>query len=123
MHENKDIAKGHTYLVTKAYEATYPDPITMRAGDSIEVSDKEDNWQGWLWVWCTNQSGKSGWVPRGYVVQVEGVWRARYDYAAVELSVAVGEMIVVSQQESGWLWSTNEHGKSGWVPAENVKPC
>ena len=123
MHEDKGTNTPQTYCVTKAHRASYSDPITMRADDIIEVSDKEDDWQGWTWVWCTNEGGKSGWVPKGYVVPDEGVWRARYDYSAMELSVEVEERVEVSQQESGWVWCTNERGASGWVPVENVDAC
>ncbi len=124
MHEDRGTNTSQTYCVTKAYKAVYPDPITMRADDMIEVSDKEDDWQGWTWVWCTNQGGKSGWVPKGYVIQdKKGIWRARYDYSAMELSVEVEERVEVSQQESGWVWCTNERGASGWVPVENVDAC
>ncbi len=119
MHENKETNTPQTYCMTKTHTAIYLDPITMKAGDIIDVSDREDNWQGWIWVWCTNQSGKSGWVPKGYVVQNGEIWRACYDYSAVELSVEVGEKVEVLQQESGWIWCRNERGESGWVPAES----
>jgi uncharacterized protein YgiM (DUF1202 family) len=123
MHEDKETNTLQTYCVIKAHTAVYPDPITMQVGDIIDVSDKEDDWQGWTWVWCTNQGGKSGWVPKGYVIQDEGVWRARYDYSAMELSVEIGERVEVLQRESGWVECTNDRGARGWVPAENVDAC
>lgn len=123
MQKDENVHTKHICLVTKAHKAIYADPITMHTGDVIEVSGKEDNWQGWIWLWCTNQQGKSGWVPRGFVTQVDGIWKAGYDYSALELSVGIDERVIVLQKESGWLWCTKQNGESGWVPAENVAAC
>jgi uncharacterized protein YgiM (DUF1202 family) len=103
------------------YQAVYPDPITIEAGEPLMLSGKEDNWQGFIWLWCTNQHGKSGWVPQGYVLQTEHGCVARCDYDAIELNVQTGEALLVAQAESSWLWCANQHGKSGWVPADHVR--
>ncbi len=109
--------------IIKEHKAIYPDPITMHMGDVIDVSDKEDTWNGWIWIWCINQQGKSGWVPKSYVEYRDGIWKARYDYTALELSVSIGEIVTVMQEESGWLWCINQSGEKGWVPAESVVAC
>jgi hypothetical protein len=106
----------HYAYATTPYQAAYADPITMRSGEPLLFEGKEDNWQGWTWLWCTNQSGKSGWVPQNYVLQLESGYLARCDYNAIELSVQTGEILEISQAESGWLWCTNQSGQSGWVP-------
>ncbi len=103
------------------YQAAYTDPITMKAGEPLILSGKEDNWHGWTWLWCTNQQGKSGWVPQDYIIQSAKDSVARCDYTAIELSVRSAEVLLVAQFESGWLWCTNQRGQSGWVPAENVQ--
>ena len=75
-----------------------------------------------MWIWCTDQRGKSGWVPKDgidfHANSTIGI--ARYDYAATELTVAVGDELVVEREESGWLWCTDQRGKSGWIPAAHV---
>lgn len=46
----------------------------MRAGEELVVNGKEDAWNGnvnWIWVWCSNAEGKSGWVPEEYVVAID----------------------------------------------------
>ena len=106
--------------VIAEHAASYSDPITMRANEELTMSDKEDNWHGWTWIWCTNQAGKSGWVPKKYVERHEDKGIAHYDYDAIELSVHIGEEVLVAQFESGWLWCSNQQGRSGWVPAENI---
>ncbi len=107
------------------YQALYPDPISMRAGEPLTISEKVDYWNGnpdWVWVWCTDARGKSGWVPKVLIdVHSEGrTGIARYDYTATELTVTVGDELVVEREESGWLWCTDSQGKNGWVPADHV---
>jgi hypothetical protein len=44
------------------------------------------------------------------------------DYEATELSVSVDEKLVVTgEEESGWVWCTNQTGQSGWVLWDNVR--
>jgi uncharacterized protein YgiM (DUF1202 family) len=106
--------------VTTTYQAQYADPIHVRAGEPVEVSEKTDNWQGHTWVWCTDVRGKSGWVPQPYLIQRDRTWIVHRDYNAVELSVQAGETVQVAEAQSGWLWCTNAAGQAGWVPAANI---
>ena len=53
-------------MVVADYSAQFPDPISVNAGETFSVSDKVEPWNDnpdWLWVWCIDQRGKSGWVP------------------------------------------------------------
>src|SRR5437588_2132830 len=100
------------------YQALYHDPISVKAGEPLTISEKVDCWNGnpdWIWIWCTDSRGKSGWVPKGLIdfhaSRTAGI--ARYDYAATELTVTVGDELLVEQEESGWFWCTNSQGKSG----------
>ena len=107
------------------HQALYTDPISVKAGEPLTISEKVDYWNGnpdWIWVWCTDARGKSGWVPKGLIdVHADGtIGIARYDYTATELTVAVRDELVVGREESGWLWCTNSQAKSGWVPADHV---
>lgn len=111
--------------VTKDYHAQFLDPLTMRSGETLVISEKIDYWNGnpeWVWVWCSNERGKSGWVPRGTIeFDADGMTgKARYDYTARELTVAVGDELVIGREESGWFWCTDQRGKSGWVPIDHV---
>jgi len=118
---NAPVRVAHYGYVLASYVAAYADPITMKAGELLVLDGREDNWQGWTWLWCSNQQGKSGWVPQSYVKQTEQEgYVALYDYNAKELSVQIGEALLVAQFESGWFWCSDQHGQSGWVPAEHV---
>ena len=108
------------------YQAFYPDPIAVSAGESFTVSEHVEIWRGnpqWTWIWCTDQRGKSGWVPKANMAfNANGTsGTARFDYAATELTGAVGDVLVIEREESGWLWCTNQEGKSGWIPLDHVR--
>ena len=107
-----------TCRVVSDYTAAYPDPLFLSAGEELTTSEKESEWSGWLW--CTNQNGKSGWVPEAYVERKGNMCLALCDYDATELSVRAGEKLIMSKEASGWIWCTNKEGQSGWVPAEHL---
>jgi len=113
------------YRVIADYQAEFPDPISVSAGETFQVSEKVSLWNDnpdWIWTWCTNQRGKSGWVPKNVISHNSDSRTAiaRSTYSARELTVAVGEELVAHQEESGWLWCTNQQGEWGWVPLEHV---
>jgi hypothetical protein len=89
---------GYEFLAD--HQAVYPDPISMDAGEIVDISEKVDYWNGnlnWVWMWCRDRRGKSGWVPKAWIdVNTDGkTGTARYNYAATELTVAVGDELVV----------------------------
>ena len=49
------------YQVISNYDSAYPDPLVFRKGDMLKIGTKTSEWPGW--VWCTNENGKSGWIP------------------------------------------------------------
>jgi hypothetical protein len=105
--------------VISAHRSEFPDPLIFRTGEELRFADKETEWPGW--VWCTSQAGKSGWAPQAYVRREGDGGVALVDYDATELSVDVGQELLMGTQESGWIWCTDQAGQSGWVPAENVE--
>ncbi len=105
--------------VVVAYESAYPEPLVLKAGDSVRIGEKKSEWSGWLW--CTDSNGSARWIPASYVVRENDTGRMLRNYDATELSVTVGEELAVIRRESDWLWCTNKNGLSGWVPADNVQ--
>ncbi len=113
----------HTGQVIRDYQTEYPDPITVQAGERLEISERVSHWNGnpaWRWVWCTDPRGKSGWVPQSLIATTGQIATARYDYAATELTASAGETLHIAAEESGWLWCTNQQGAQGWIPADHV---
>jgi hypothetical protein len=101
------------------YTAAYPDPLKYKKGDIVELKAKESEWKGW--IWCKNKEGQERWVPRSYL-EIQGeVAQFNQDYDATELSVSIGEKLVIEKEESGWFWVSNKEKKKGWVPKENVR--
>ena len=116
-------ARGRGHIVAD-YAASNADPIAFAQGEAVVVSDRVDAWAGnpaWLWVWCTDARSKSGWVPAAYIQRRGEASVALREYRADELTVRAGEEVAVGADESGWLWCSNQHGHSGWVPRDHVE--
>jgi len=111
--------------VTSDYQTEFPDPIAVEAGEAFAVSARTSAWENnaaWIWVWCTDQREKSGWVPKN-IIQMDadgqtGTTRAAYN--ARELTVTAGQELVIEHEESGWFWCRDQQGKRGWVPLSHV---
>ncbi len=113
--------------VVKARQPENLDPLSVKSGEELQVSERQDAWQDnpeWIWVWCTDPRDKSAWAPFDLLEPLpgQGRYRARagYTYDAVELPVASGDEIVVNSEKNGWYWCTNSQGEQGWVPADHV---
>jgi len=108
--------------VITAYQAPYPDPIQVKAGDKVAIdSDQKTELPGW--VWCVNRAGKSGWTPEAYIERRGNEGYMRCGYNAIELTLHAGEMLTLHQAESGFYWATNQAGQQGWAPATHVELC
>ncbi len=105
--------------VSADYAAQYPDPLVVRQGDVLALGERGSEWPGW--VWCTAASGKSGWVPAGFIERRGESGRMRRDYSARELDVRAGELLTLHELEAGWYWVATQAGETGWVPARNVE--
>lgn len=117
--ERNSVDGRETGRVIGDYQLAFPDPLIIRAGEKLSIGEKKSSWPGW--IWCTNGKGHSGWVPERYLERKGKTGLALYDYDATELSVSAGEELALGKGESGWIWCTNQKGKSGWVPAEHVE--
>jgi len=106
--------------VISDYKSAFSDPLIIVKDEILTISVKESEWKEWLW--CINQFGKGGWVPEKYIERLnDKKCKALRDYDATELTVEIGEEIIISNEVSGWAWVTNKKGKSGWVPLENIQ--
>ena len=113
--------KDFLVQVTSNYQAPFPDPIRANQGDMVAIDvEKQTNIPGW--VWCTHESGKSGWVPEAYV-NIHGTnGKMICDYDAIELTVSIGNILTVHKEECDFYWVTDQSGKQGWVPVLHVEP-
>jgi hypothetical protein len=82
------------------YASAYTEPLAFSAGERLVTGERKSEWSGW--VWCTNQAGKSRWVPEKYVERRGDACVMLRDYEATELSVSIGETLVITgEEESG----------------------
>jgi uncharacterized protein YgiM (DUF1202 family) len=111
--------KGKKCLVIKNYSSPYTDPWVITKGEILSIGQKESEWSGW--IWCTNNDGKSRWVPENYLEIQGNTGKPNRDYNATELNINVGDELIIEEEEAEWYWVTNQQGKSGWVPIKNVR--
>ena len=104
------------YRAITSHAASYPNPLQARAGASLTCERSDSEWPGW--IWCASARGRSGWVPESWLRIEAGTCTLLRDYDAVELSVSAGEILTGSVVAEGWLWATDQHGQSGWVPLD-----
>lgn len=112
------------YRVIQDYRSPYPDPIIFLQGEQVAVGReyKDDpEWAGW--VWCRGENGQEAWVPKVYLQDrgEEGLFTT--DYNAVELSVSVGEQLLVYEIVNGFGMAEKEDGSRGWVPMKCLEPA
>ena len=100
--------------VSSAYKSAYPDPLQLKAGDEVRVTDKKSEWPGWLW--CTDRNGNAGWIPGLYIERSGDTGMLRTYYDATELTVEAGDEVEVLGEQSGWAWCRKTDGEQGWLP-------
>lgn len=116
-----DIDPKSPLRVIADYQAPFPNPIRVKAGDEITLDrDKKTDIQGW--VWGTDRTGVGGWVPESYIEPHGDRGMMRCDYDAIELSVHIGDILTFHKGESGFFWVSDKKGRQGWVPASHVEP-
>jgi hypothetical protein len=113
-------AKPEHYRVVRDYESPYPNSMSFLKGELVEVGQefKDDpDWENW--VWCEGNN-KKAWVPKQYIkiLGANGIFERDYD--ALELSVQVGEKLVIHEIVNGFGLSEKPDGAKGWVPMRNL---
>lgn len=104
-----------THRIIKSYSSAYPNPLKLCKGEAVTIAEKDCEWDGWLW--CTDTNGLQGWVPESYIDRDGESGTLLRDYDATELSVDIGEIIEVLNEESGWLQCRRSDGSVGWIPS------
>ena len=112
------ITLPHLARVSADYQAAYPDPLILAAGDSVRVIKRDPEFPGWLW--CTDQRGKSAWVPESYLDLRGNSGVLRQNYSSAELTVCAGEQLTLLKFECGWFWACRASGQPGWVPEKVI---
>lgn len=114
--------KTERYGVIKDYKSPYPDPIVFQKGEKVKVGQEfkgDPEWKNW--IWCEGKNNKKAWVPKQYIV-IDGMnGTFNKEYNAMEISVKVGERLVVYEIVNGFGMSEKTNGTRGWVPMKNIE--
>ena len=105
--------------VTKNHYSEFPNPLKLLKGERLSIGDKKTAFKGW--IWCTTESGNSGWVPENFLKRNKSQGIMNVDYDATELTAIKGERLSVLSEESQWLWCVDNKNRKGWVPRQNVR--
>ncbi|UCH32363.1 MAG: hypothetical protein JSV05_03010 [Candidatus Bathyarchaeota archaeon] len=114
--------KPEYYEVIKDYDSPYPDPIVFLKGEKVRVGQEfrdDPDWKNW--IWCEGKNDRKAWVPKHYIdIQgTNGIFNREYN--AMELSVEVGEKLIVYEIVNGFGMSEKTNGTGGWVPMKNME--
>ena len=118
-----ELSTGCEARVVRLHRSSPRPPLVVAPGDDLAVGERDDDWPAFVLV--TNTSGAQGWVPSRFL-ELDGDGRATpvRAYNTAELEVDPGQLLTVLEPDlgSGWLWSRDEAGREGWVPARCVEP-
>lgn len=110
------------FRVVKDWEAAYLDPIQLEKGDPIQITGRQDDWDGYIWLWAVSTSGRQGWIPDTLIVEGRNGPVAAKDYSAVELTCRTGQVLAGERETHGWVLCRSTDGSTGWVPRRNLIP-
>ena len=107
-------------VAVEDYDAVYPVALCLTAGEHVHTIRWDSEWPGW--IWCEAEDGRAGWVPERILERDRsGGASLTENFDGTEISICLGEHLVVEREESGWLWCRGSEGKVGWVPGNRVR--
>jgi SH3-like domain-containing protein len=105
-------------VITQKYKVQYPDPIQVKAGESVEVARADEDSPGWYW--CRAADGREGWMPWELLSSQRSPAVVLQDYSAKELAVQPGDEVEVQEVRHDWVLVKNAEGELGWVPKSHI---
>jgi hypothetical protein len=86
----------------------------VRQGERLSFERREPERPGW--IWCTDVSGKSAWVPENWVEIRGDSCAMKRDYDATELSLGAGAALTLQFEEGGRARATTATGEGiTWI--------
>ncbi|NHK32549.1 MAG: hypothetical protein FK730_14440 [Asgard group archaeon] len=108
-------------LVKKNHESTDSDSLSVKAGDILQGEEKPTKFSNW--IWCKDANDVYSWVPKSYLKPLAdnpGYFKILKDYIAKELTVKIGDEVVILFKASEWAWVRTQIGEEGWIPLEKL---
>lgn len=102
-------------VLTADHEIPERPPLVVRAGDVVQVGERDTEWPAFTFV---TASHGTGWVPARHIDIDGSIGVVRVGYDTTELPAASGDSVEVLEDdpESGWSWCRNADGREGWIP-------
>ena len=114
--------QARNFRVIHAYLTPYPGSIAFEKGELVEIDEEFTNDPDWKnWVWCRGAGQKQAWAPIQYLQISEKSGKFLQSYDARELSLEVGEKILVYEEINGFGMAQKGNGEKGWVPLRNLE--
>ena len=107
------------YQVIEKYDSAYSNPIKFKAGETLRIGTRDDEYEGWIRV--TTMCGNEGWAPEQYINNQLIPPQATRNYDATELSTESGQILNVLDVLNDWAWAKNLQGQCGWVPCKTLE--
>lgn len=116
------MAKSKRYHVIAPYRSPYPEPIIFHRGELVALGDEFTDDPDWKdWVWCRGENDNQAWCPKQYL-RIEGEHgEFLRDYNALELSVEMGEELIITETIGGFGMAEKPNGERGWVPLKKLE--
>lgn len=111
------------YKVIHPHQSNYPDPIVLAKGDIVHYGEEDTEFPNW--IFCESiKSKKRGWVPKQILStpNEELIAKVKEDYAAYELNVTPGMIVLKELELNEWSLVHTTEGEKGWVPNKVITP-
>ena len=96
------------------WQASYENPIAVKAGETIRLSGRTDTWDGHTWHWAIAGDGRAGWIP-------DDLAESRHGEVVVKADYSEGEVLTGIRETHGWTWCLSGNGEAGWVPSHILR--
>ena len=105
--------------VRRDYKTQYPNPIQVKAGESVHVGRADNDDPGWRW--CRAADGREGWMPVELLSSQDSPAIVLRNYSAKELAVHLGEQVEIEEIRHRWVLVRNAQGELGWIPQSHLE--
>ncbi|MCK4801658.1 MAG: hypothetical protein KAS84_06680 [Anaerolineales bacterium] len=113
--------KPKVFSCIQHYSSPYPDSIPFRKGEQVAVGEEfvgDPDWQDW--INCQGSNGRRAWVPKQFLSIQDEKGAFTRDYDARELTIRVGEELLIREEVNGFGLAENGDGQQGWVPMKHL---
>jgi hypothetical protein len=104
------------YVAVRNHNPEATSVLHVFNGDELNYERRKTIYPGW--IWCTDRNGVQAWVPEAFVTIEGNRCYMMRDYISREMVIEVGDIVDVTEIESGWAWVSNKEGENGWTPME-----